>query len=87
MTFEKKPRATSSRTPGHWVLISILSSPKKKLFLDYVRIERNEIQETGEQYDLEGIFVRLNYAIESLGAKRVVLDTIESLFSGLCVTV
>ncbi len=55
---------------------------KKKLFLDYVRIERNEIQETGE-YDLEGIFVRLNYAIESLGAKRVVLDTIESLFSGL----
>ncbi len=55
---------------------------KKKLFLDYVRIERNEIQETGE-YDLEGIFVRLNYAIDTLGAKRVVLDTIESLFSGL----
>ena len=45
---------------------------KKKLFLDYVRIERNEIQETGE-YDLEGIFVRLNYAIDTLGAKRVVL--------------
>src|SRR6185312_9823150 len=38
--------------------------------------------ETGE-YDLEGIFVRLNYAIESIGAKRVVLDTIEALFSGL----
>jgi circadian clock protein KaiC len=55
---------------------------KKKLFLDFVRIERNEIQETGE-YDLEGIFVRLNYAIETLGAKRVLLDTIESLFSGL----
>ena len=54
----------------------------KKLFLDYVRIERNEIQETGE-YDLEGIFVRLNYAIETLGAKRVVLDTVESLFAGL----
>jgi len=55
---------------------------KKKLFLDYIRIERNEIQETGE-YDLEGIFVRLNYAIEAIGAKRVVLDTIESLFTGL----
>lgn len=55
---------------------------KKKLFLDYVRVERNEIQETGE-YDLEGIFVRLNYAIDSIGAKRVVLDTIETLFTGL----
>jgi circadian clock protein KaiC len=55
---------------------------KKKLFIDYVRIERNEIQETGE-YDLEGIFVRLNYAINTLGAKRVLLDTIESLFAGL----
>jgi circadian clock protein KaiC len=55
---------------------------KKKLFVDYVRVERNEIQETGE-YDLEGIFVRLNYAIDSIGAKRVVLDTIETLFTGL----
>src|SRR6185312_11279802 len=53
---------------------------KKKLFLDYIRVERNEIQETGE-YDLEGIFVRLNYAIDSIGAKRVVLDTIETLFT------
>ena len=55
---------------------------KKKLFLDYIRVERNEIQETGE-YDLEGIFVRLNYAIDAIGAKRVVLDTIETLFTGL----
>ena len=54
----------------------------KKLAVDYVRVERSEIEETGE-YDLEGLFVRLNYAIESVGAKRVVLDTIESLFSGL----
>src|SRR5687768_16406249 len=54
----------------------------KKLAVDYVRVERSEIEETGE-YDLEGLFVRLNYAIDSVGAKRVVLDTIESLFSGL----
>jgi circadian clock protein KaiC len=54
----------------------------KKLAVDYVRVERSEIEETGE-YDLEGLFVRLNYAIQSIGAKRVVLDTIESLFSGL----
>lgn len=52
-----------------------------KLLIDHVRIERNEIEEAGE-YDLEGLFVRLNYAVDSIGAKRVVLDTIESLFSG-----
>jgi circadian clock protein KaiC len=52
-----------------------------KLVIDYVRIERSEIEETGE-YDLEGLFIRLNLAIESIGAKRVVLDTLESLFSG-----
>jgi circadian clock protein KaiC len=55
---------------------------EKKLSLDYVRVERSEIEETGE-YDLEGLFVRLEYAAKSVGAKRVVLDTIESLFSGL----
>ena len=53
-----------------------------KLRIDYVRVDRAEIEETGE-YDLEGIFIRLNYAIESIGAKRVVLDTIESLFGGI----
>jgi circadian clock protein KaiC len=53
-----------------------------KLFVDYVRIERSEIEETGE-YDLEGLFVRLDHAVRSIGAKRVVLDTIESLFAGL----
>jgi len=55
---------------------------EKKILIDYVRVERSEIEETGE-YDLEGLFVRLNYAIDSIGAKRVVLDTIESLFAGL----
>lgn len=54
----------------------------KKIKIDQVRIERSEIEETGE-YDLEGLFIRLGYAIDSIGAKRVVLDTIENLFSGL----
>src|SRR5687767_5545600 len=54
---------------------------QKKLIIDYVRIERSEIEETGE-YDLEGLFIRLGYAIDSIGAKRVALDTIEVLFSG-----
>jgi circadian clock protein KaiC len=53
-----------------------------KLFVDYVRIERGEIEETGE-YDLEGLFIRLDHAIRSTGARRIALDTIESLFSGL----
>jgi circadian clock protein KaiC len=55
---------------------------QKKLVIDFVRVERSEIEETGD-YDLEGLFVRLGYAIDSIGAKRVVLDTIETLFSGL----
>ena len=55
---------------------------QRKLALDYVRVERNEIEETGE-YDLEGLFLRLGLAIDSIGAKRVVLDTIEVLFAGL----
>jgi circadian clock protein KaiC len=54
----------------------------RKLSVDYDRVERSEIEETGE-YDLEGLFVRLDHAIRSIGAKRVVLDTIESLFAGL----
>ena len=55
---------------------------RKKLALDFVRVERNEIEETGD-YDLEGLFVRLGHAIDTIGAKRVVLDGIEALFSGL----
>jgi circadian clock protein KaiC len=55
---------------------------EKKLVIDYVRIERAEIEESGE-YDLEGLFVRLGHAIDTINAKRVVLDTIEALFSGL----
>jgi circadian clock protein KaiC len=54
----------------------------KLINIDYVRIERSEIEETGE-YDLDGLFIRLGYAIDSIGAKRVMLDTIENLFSGL----
>ncbi len=55
---------------------------QRKLVVDYVHIDRGEIDETGD-YDLEGLFIRLQCAIDSVGAKRVVLDTIENLFSGL----
>lgn len=55
---------------------------KKKLIVDFVRIERSEIDETGD-YDLEGLFIRIGAAIDAIGAKRVALDTIENLFAGL----
>ncbi len=51
----------------------------KKLFIDHVHISRNEIAETGE-YDLEGLFIRIADAVKRVGAKRVVLDTLEVLF-------
>ena len=54
---------------------------RKKLLLDHVYIERSEIEETGA-YDLEGLFIRMSHAIDSIGAKRVAIDTIETLFSG-----
>jgi circadian clock protein KaiC len=55
---------------------------RKKLAVDYIYIERSEIEETGE-YDLDGLFIRLASAIDSVGAKRVALDTLEALFGGL----
>ncbi len=55
---------------------------QNKMRIDYVHIDRSEIAETGE-YDLDGLFVRLGHAIDSIGAKRIVLDTIENLFLGL----
>jgi circadian clock protein KaiC len=53
---------------------------RKKLVVDYVHLDRSEIAETGE-YDLEGLFLRIGYAIDTVGAKRVVLDTLEAIFS------
>ena len=55
---------------------------RKLLALDHVRVEATQIEESGE-YDLEGLFLRLDGAISSIGAKRVVIDTLETLFGGL----
>lgn len=55
---------------------------RKKIWLEHIHVERGEIEQNGE-YDLKGLFVRIHHAIESISAKRVVLDTIESLFSEL----
>jgi circadian clock protein KaiC len=55
---------------------------QKKILLEYVLLERRDIQEKGE-FNLEGLFIRLEHTIDSIGAKRVVLDSVESLFAGV----
>ena len=81
MTFEENAQELSDNVASiGFDLPSLIR--RKKLILDYVHLERSEIKETGE-FNLEGIFIRLGHAIDSIGAKRVVLDTIESLFSAL----
>jgi circadian clock protein KaiC len=80
MTFEETPDELAINVASLGFDLKRLIA-KKKLFIDYVRVERSEIQETGE-YDLEGLFIRLQSAIELVGAKRVVLDTLEALFAG-----
>jgi circadian clock protein KaiC len=57
-------------------------SARKQLVIDHVVLNRGEVRETGE-YNLEGLFARIDQAIKSVGGKRIVLDSIEALFSGL----
>jgi circadian clock protein KaiC len=81
MSFEESSKDLSQNVQSLGFDLDKLIS-QKKLRIDHIKIERSEIEETGE-YDLEGLFIRLNHAIDAIGAKRVVLDTIESLFGGL----
>lgn len=81
MSFEEKPEELAHNFASLGFDLDDLVA-RKQLAMDFVYIERSEIEETGE-YDLEGLFIRLGHAIDSVGAKRVVLDTIEALFSGL----
>jgi circadian clock protein KaiC len=55
---------------------------RRKIWVEHIHLERAENEQSGE-FDLEGLFIRIHHAIESIDAKRVVLDTLESLFSGL----
>ena len=81
MTFEETPEDLAKNFASLGFDTNDLIA-RGQLAIDHVRIERNEIEETGE-YDLEGLFIRLGCAIDSIGAKRVVLDTVEALFSAL----
>jgi circadian clock protein KaiC len=81
MAFEEKADELAANVASLGFDLGKLQADKM-IRVDHVHIERSEIEETGE-YDLDGLFIRLGYAIDSIGAKRVVLDTIESLFAGL----
>lgn len=80
MAFEETPEEMAKNVASLGFDLEDLAA-KKKLFLDFVYVEPSEIQETGD-YDLEGLFIRLQNAVDEVGAKRVMLDTVESLFSG-----
>ena len=80
MTFEETAAEMTKNVASLGFDLKDLSS-RRKLTMDYVHIEPSEIQETGS-YDLEGLFIRLQYAVDSIGAKRVVLDSLEAVFSG-----
>ena len=77
---ETEKELTSNVTSLGFDLSSLVKH--KKIWLEHIHVEKGEIEESGE-YDLKGLFVHIHQAIESIGAKRVVLDTIESLFSAL----
>jgi len=80
ITFEESPEELAANVRSLGFDLDRLVA-EEKIAVDFVRIEAAEIVENGA-YDLEGLFLRLGFAIDSVGAKRVVLDTIESLFSG-----
>jgi circadian clock protein KaiC len=81
MLFEEQPEELTANVRSLGFDLDALVD-QGRLAIDYVHLDPNEISETGE-FDLEGLFIRLGLAIDSVGAKRVVLDTIEALFSGL----
>jgi len=81
MAFEEKAEELSANVASLGFDLDELQK-KKSIKIDYVHIDRTEIEETGE-YDLEGLFIRISHAIDSVGAKRIVLDTVENLFAGL----
>ena len=80
MAFEETPQDITANVASLGFDIQALVD-RKKLFLDYISVETSQIEETGE-YDLEGLFIRLQDAIDTIGAKRVMFDTAEALFTG-----
>jgi circadian clock protein KaiC len=80
VSFEESPEDLAQNVASLGFDLKALAA-RKKLVIDHIRVVRSEIEETGS-YDLEGLFIRLGLSIDSIGAKRVVLDTVEALFGG-----
>ena len=81
IAFEERPEELVKNVSSlHYDVQKLIDA--KKLAIDHVQIDPSQIDESGD-YDLEGLFIRLGFAIDSVGAKRVVIDTIETLFAGL----
>lgn len=81
VAFEETPADLTKNVASLGFDLSLLVE-EKKIILDYIKIERSEIEVTGE-YDLEGLFVRLGYLLDQIQAKRIVIDTLEALFASL----
>ncbi|HEX7182436.1 MAG TPA: circadian clock protein KaiC [Thermoanaerobaculia bacterium] len=81
VTFEESPEELAQNVRSLGFDLEDLER-RNLLLVEYIHVERSEIEETGE-YDLEGLFIRLGFAIDSIGARRIVLDTLEVLFGGL----
>lgn len=81
VTFEEQPEELTQNVRSLGFDLEDLER-KGLLLIEHIHVERSEIEETGE-YDLEGLFIRLGFALDTIGAKRIVLDTLEVLFGGL----
>ncbi len=81
LSFEEKPEELIQNVASLGFDLKRLQA-ENKIRVEYIYIERSEIEETGD-YDLEALFIRIEYAVAQTGAKRIVLDTLEALFSGL----
>lgn len=81
ITFEEMPHELARNVASLGMDLDALVR-EKKLVVDYIHLERSEIEEAG-QYDLEGLFLRLGAAIDAVGAKRVLIDTLDALFAAL----
>lgn len=79
VTFEERPDDIASNVASLGFGVDDLVE-QGKLSIEHIAIDPSELAEIGD-YDLEGLFLRLELAVEQVGAKRIVLDTIESLFS------
>ena len=81
MTFEEQTDELQINVTSMGYNLSKLIADNK-IYLEHLHIDHREIQATGK-YDIEGLFIRIEMAIEKVKAKRIVLDALDTLFIGL----